>query len=283
LHLARQFQSVFAKQQKLMAKLEDIHDIPLLEKMLDETDDFDKKRPIRNRLIELKKKKRMETEQNLQQLADRREQRIATTQAEANAQKDRYLDTYDKLVKTGKFDTAKYKENCLLLSPSTYAESENRLNSPGGGIASLGLKRPRSAPGMAHQNSFSDLNSVGSLKANAPLRSPNSIKDALLRWCQAKTRDYKNVNITNFSSSWADGLAFCALVHHFMPNEFDFSKLSPQNRKHNLEIAFRIAEEKADIMPLLEVDDMLMMGDRPDWKCVFTYVQSVYRAFRGRD
>ena len=24
---------------------------------------------------------------------------------------------------------------------------------------------------------------------------------------------------------------------------------------------------------------MLIMGDKPDWKCVFTYVQSIYRKF----
>ena len=30
-------------------------------------------------------------------------------------------------------------------------------------------------------------------------------------------------------------------------------------------------------MPLLETEDMLMMKNKPDWKCVFTYVQSLYR------
>jgi hypothetical protein len=30
---------------------------------------------------------------------------------------------------------------------------------------------------------------------------------------------------------------------------------------------------------LLDVEDMLLMGDKPDWKCVFTYVQSFYRKF----
>ena len=34
----------------------------------------------------------------------------------------------------------------------------------------------------------------------------------------------------------------------------------------------------ADIAPLLEVDDMVRMTT-PDWKCVFTYVQSIYRRF----
>lgn len=48
-----------------------------------------------------------------------------------------------------------------------------------------------------------------------------------------------------------------------------------------MEIAFRVADETLGAMPLLEVDDMLVMKDRPDWKCVFTYVQSLYR--HGRD
>lgn len=34
----------------------------------------------------------------------------------------------------------------------------------------------------------------------------------------------------------------------------------------------------ADIAPLLEVEDMVRMKN-PDWKCVFTYVQSFYRRF----
>ena len=39
----------------------------------------------------------------------------------------------------------------------------------------------------------------------------------------------------------------------------------------------------ADICPLLDVEDMVMF-EKPDWKCVFTYVQSFFRRFRnGRD
>ena len=41
--------------------------------------------------------------------------------------------------------------------------------------------------------------------------------------------------------------------------------------------------DKADVMPLLETEDMLTMGDKPDWKCVFTYVQSLYRHFKDLD
>ena len=31
--------------------------------------------------------------------------------------------------------------------------------------------------------------------------------------------------------------------------------------------------------PLLDVNDMILMGDKPDWKCVFTYIQSLYKHF----
>ncbi|XP_061716650.1 titin isoform X3 [Cydia pomonella] len=106
-----------------------------------------------------------------------------------------------------------------------------------------------------------------------------TIKERLLQWCRDKTRDYENVKLENFSTSWADGLAFCALVHHFLPDAFDYSKLTPEKRRHNFTLAFKVADEKAGIYPLLDVDDMVAMR-KPDWKCVFTYVQSIHRRFK---
>lgn len=50
------------------------------------------------------------------------------------------------------------------------------------------------------------------------------------------------MNIQNFSSSWADGMAFCALIHSAVPEIFDFSKLNPKNRKGNFNLAFKVAE-----------------------------------------
>ncbi|KRF80551.1 uncharacterized protein Dvir_GJ16730 [Drosophila virilis] len=109
--------------------------------------------------------------------------------------------------------------------------------------------------------------------------APN-VKDQISRWGRPKTRELGNVQISNFSSSWSDGLAFCALIHHFLPDAFDYSKLTKQTRKHNFELAFSVADEKAGIAPLLDVEDMVEMS-RPDWKCVFVYVQSIYRRFRN--
>ncbi|XP_041642874.1 smoothelin isoform X2 [Cheilinus undulatus] len=104
----------------------------------------------------------------------------------------------------------------------------------------------------------------------------NSIKQMLLDWCRAKTRSYEHVDIQNFSSSWSDGMAFCALVHNFFPEAFDYDSLSPSNRRQNFEVAFSAAEKLVDCPQLLDVDDMVKMRE-PDWKCVYTYLQEFYR------
>merc|ERR1719382_1104988 len=59
-------------------------------------------------------------------------------------------------------------------------------------------------------------------KASKVCMSPQM--EAILIWCQCRTRDYENVNITNFTNCWADGLAFCTLIHHFFPQAFDYTK-----------------------------------------------------------
>lgn len=106
--------------------------------------------------------------------------------------------------------------------------------------------------------------------------SASGIKQILLEWCRSKTIGYQNIDIQNFSSSWSDGMAFCALVHSFFPLEFDYNTLNPANRRQNLQQAFTTAEQQADCLRLIEVEDMLDMGDKPDPMCVFTYVQSLY-------
>jgi len=92
----------------------------------------------------------------------------------------------------------------------------------------------------------------------------------------------KNVKLDNFSTSWSDGMAFCALIHHFLPEAYDYTKLLPTQRRHNFTLAFKVADEKAGIYPLLDVEDMVTMR-KPDWKCVFTYVQAIHRRFKDQD
>ncbi|XP_011358083.1 smoothelin-like protein 2 isoform X4 [Pteropus medius] len=110
--------------------------------------------------------------------------------------------------------------------------------------------------------------------------SASSIKQILLEWCRNKTLGYQHVDLQNFSSSWSDGMAFCALVHSFFPDAFDYSALSPTQRKKNFELAFTMAEKLANCERLIEVEDMMVMGRKPDPMCVFTYVQSLYNHLR---
>merc|ERR1711936_142818 len=64
--------------------------------------------------------------------------------------------------------------------------------------------------------------------------------EAILIWCQCRTREYDEVDIRDFTQSWANGLAFCALIHNFFPQSFDFKGLKTDtaaDRRRNFEIA----------------------------------------------
>lgn len=56
---------------------------------------------------------------------------------------------------------------------------------------------------------------------------------SLLQWCQSVTSGYQGVKVTNFSTSWRNGLAFCAILHHFHPDKmFVISLLSLSSILH---------------------------------------------------
>ncbi|XP_009693807.1 PREDICTED: cytospin-B, partial [Cariama cristata] len=104
-----------------------------------------------------------------------------------------------------------------------------------------------------------------------------SKRNALLKWCQKKTEGYPNIDITNFSSSWSDGLAFCALLHTYLPAHIPYQELNSQDKKRNLLLAFQAAES-VGIKPSLELSEM-MYTDRPDWQSVMQYVAQIYKYF----
>ncbi|RUS83359.1 hypothetical protein EGW08_008862 [Elysia chlorotica] len=90
-----------------------------------------------------------------------------------------------------------------------------------------------------------------------------SKRNALLKWCQLKTIQYANVDITNFSSSWNDGLAFCALLHSYVPEKIPYSELNFEDKRKNFTIAFN-AGESIGIKSTLNIGEMVSM-ERPDW------------------
>ncbi|CAG2053713.1 unnamed protein product [Timema podura] len=69
-----------------------------------------------------------------------------------------------------------------------------------------------------------------------------SRRNSLLHWCQTRTKGYINIEITNFSSSWSDGLAFCALLHSYLPERIPYDTLTPNEKKRNFYYAFAAAD-----------------------------------------
>ncbi|PBK97503.1 hypothetical protein ARMGADRAFT_1052095 [Armillaria gallica] len=109
-----------------------------------------------------------------------------------------------------------------------------------------------------------------------------SAKEGLLLWCQRKTEPYKEVNVQDFSLSWSDGLALCALIHCHRPDLLDYDKLDKSDRHANTRLAFQVAADHLNIPQLLEVED-LCDSNHPDERSVMTYIASFFHAFSSMD
>ena len=115
-----------------------------------------------------------------------------------------------------------------------------------------------------------------------------------MEWCQNMTRG--KVEVTNFSGSFADGLAFCAMMHRVFPGRIPWSELSATTRERNFTLAFKVCAslvccfhplshfsymqvaEEAGVESLLDVEDMVAMV-RPDPLSVMTYISFLYKRF----
>ena len=107
-------------------------------------------------------------------------------------------------------------------------------------------------------------------------------KEGLLLWCQRKTACYEEVEVRDFSASWNDGLAFCALLDIHRPDLIDFDTLDKSDHKGNMQLAFDIASKEIGIPDLLDVEDVADVP-RPDERSLMTYIAYWFHAFSAME
>uniref|UniRef100_A0A336JX32 CSON009985 protein n=1 Tax=Culicoides sonorensis TaxID=179676 RepID=A0A336JX32_CULSO len=259
----RTFSSVHPASGNKAIDTENINDEETLRQLIESSTSYDERRILRARLRQLMADKGTTGDKNITKKEESSEVTMHKTLGNES--------TMTKAVTTKTVSSSISKNNSS--STTALKSSSNSSLNKVQANQSLFMKNMSSLTGVSATSSPAVATTV------TPRGESNIQK--MLQWAQNKTRGYENVKIENFSSSWQDGMAFCALIHHFYPDAFDFSKLNPKNRRGNFTLAFRVAEDKAGIAPLLDVDDMVMMK-KPDWKCVFTYVQSMHRHLREK-
>ncbi|XP_011502771.1 PREDICTED: dystonin [Ceratosolen solmsi marchali] len=102
-------------------------------------------------------------------------------------------------------------------------------------------------------------------------------REALLGWARRSTARYPGVRVSDFTSSWRDGLAFSALVHRNRPDLLDWRSARAWKARERLEQVFYVAEREYGVTRLLDPEDV--DTPEPDEKSLITYISSLYDVF----
>ncbi|XP_014664468.1 PREDICTED: EH domain-binding protein 1-like isoform X2 [Priapulus caudatus] len=175
-------------------------------------------------------------------------------------------------------DITQMFESCKKRSDDKEKKSADKSNSPDSKTSSiLGSPHKRSDPALLQPLNL--VTDVG--EEPVPCDTVATPGIDLLEWCKEVTKGYPGVKVTNMTTSWRNGLAFCAIVHRFRSDLIDFENLSPHDIKGNNRKAFDAASSLG-IPRVIEPSDMVILAV-PDKLMVMTYLYQLRTHFTGRD
>ncbi|XP_063487025.1 F-actin-monooxygenase MICAL1 isoform X11 [Symphalangus syndactylus] len=111
-----------------------------------------------------------------------------------------------------------------------------------------------------------------------PATGSAGTQEELLRWCQEQTAGYPGVHVSDLSSSWADGLALCALVHRLQPGLLEPSELQGLEALEATAWALKVAEHELGITPVVSAQAVVAGSDPLG---LIAYLSHFHSAFKS--
>eukprot|EP01133_Synstelium_polycarpum_P003703 gene3703-4265_t len=108
-----------------------------------------------------------------------------------------------------------------------------------------------------------------------------SSEEGLLLWCKNTTNGYSGVNVTTFTKSFRDGLAYLALSHKFDNSLFNFAEYEALDPVTRLNAAFEFAEKALGVPKLLEAEEV--MRGTTDERSLVLYTSLFFHAYRAKE
>ncbi|PAA70210.1 hypothetical protein BOX15_Mlig009844g3, partial [Macrostomum lignano] len=105
----------------------------------------------------------------------------------------------------------------------------------------------------------------------------------LLAWAQSVTAGYRNrgVFVNNLTTSFRNGLAFCAIIHHHRPDLLEFAGLKAHDLRENNRRAFEAAHQLG-VPRVMDPADMVMKTI-PDQLLVMTFLHQLRAHFTNQE